>query len=182
MGHASLAPGRSPIDVLGAIAGEPGAFLLEVPDAERPVTLVGCRPVDELVIDAADRDPFATIAAFVDATPLAAPNAPFPLAGGVVACLAYELGVGPVTGRRPRATDGPLAVLRRYDPLMAFDHRAQRWHRIGRDTAEWLGRAQTAAPAWERPLGRRELAAALDRDAYHAAVATIHAYLRAGDV
>jgi para-aminobenzoate synthetase component 1 len=182
MGSAPLALRRTPTEVLATLAGEPGVMLLAVPDPVRSTTLVGCRPVDELVIDPRTHDPFAAIDAFVRATPLLDTAAPFPLAGGVVACLAYELGAHVATGRTPHGTDGPLAVLRRYDPLLAFDHRDRTWRRIGRESAPWLSRAQEAPPTWMGPLGAGDLTASLDRVAYHRAVATIREYLRAGDV
>ena len=39
-----LALRRDPLDVLASLAGERGAFLLEVPDPAHPATLVGCAP------------------------------------------------------------------------------------------------------------------------------------------
>ena len=39
-----LALRRDPLDVLASLAAEPHAFLLEVPDAAEPVTLLGCAP------------------------------------------------------------------------------------------------------------------------------------------
>ena len=57
MALVSLALRRHPADVLAALAGEPGAFLLDVPDPVRPVTLVGCRPYHELRVPDAAGDP-----------------------------------------------------------------------------------------------------------------------------
>src|SRR4051812_32013122 len=95
-----LALRRDPLDVLASLAAEPGVFCLQVPDSERPVTLLGCAPSGELRIapngsvtwtDAAPtpRDPVAAIEAFVAATPIADASLPFPVAGGVVGYLAY---------------------------------------------------------------------------------------------
>src|SRR5262245_32446125 len=114
--------GRPPREVLGCLAGEPGAFLLEVPDPRHPVTLVGCAPVAGGRVAPAAPDPLGAIAHFIDETPVCG-DLPFPLAGGVLGCFAYELGAWTVPGPRARkqaaishASDEPLAVLRRYDP------------------------------------------------------------------
>src|SRR5690349_4561637 len=47
-----LALRRDPTEVLASLADEPGAFLLDVPDAVEPVTLVGCAPAAELRVHA----------------------------------------------------------------------------------------------------------------------------------
>src|SRR5262245_41342114 len=91
-----LALRREPAEVLASIADEPGAFMLDVPDATEPVTLVGCAPVAELRVQAdgrvdapfAARDPLHAVERFVGE---AAIDAPFPY-GGVVGYLAYEFG------------------------------------------------------------------------------------------
>ena len=179
----SLSLRRTPAEVLASLAGEPGAFALAVPDPATRVTLIGCGPVAELRVDASDADPLGAIVGFVEAAPVMEPALPFPLGGGVVACVAYELGAATVPGLAPGATSGPLAVLRRYDPLLVFDHRRGDYTLVGTRTAPpWLGRLDAPTPVWEGPLAATELRAAFDRDAYRAAIARIHAYLRAGDV
>ena len=50
-----LALRRDPLEVLACLASEPGALLLEVPDPERPVTLIGCRPVAGVERELRDR-------------------------------------------------------------------------------------------------------------------------------
>src|SRR5438132_7476717 len=119
-----LALRRDPLDVLASLAREPGAFLLEIPDETRPFVLLGCSPVAELWL--AERpigDALLRIERFVAETPLADPTLPFPLRGGVVGCLGYELGrlIEPAAdGFAPRG-ELPLAMLRRYDPIVAYD-------------------------------------------------------------
>src|SRR5262250_1448325 len=129
-----LALRRDPVDVLACLAAEPGAFALDVPDAERPVTLFGCAPRARLTVHADGRvarsdgagapdDPLAAIEAFVGEAARDDPL-PFPL-GGVIGYLAYELGEWierprDGAGRRP---DHPLAVLSRYDPMLVRDQR-----------------------------------------------------------
>src|SRR5438477_72169 len=88
-----LALRRTPLEVLATLAREPGAFLLDVPDETGRVTLLGCAPVAELSISAGSGgDVLATMQRFIAETPLVDSALPFPLAGGVVACLGYELG------------------------------------------------------------------------------------------
>ena len=186
MAVAWLALRRSPHELLPALAREPGAVLLEISDATAPATVLGCQPVAELRVEPDTVDPLGTIAAFVEATPAGDRETPFPFAGGVVTCLAYELGAHCVPGLAPRFAAGPLAVLRRYDPLLVFDRRRGRW-------ALASASGTPVPPAWlERVAGERvvpargalataDLRATLDRDAYRAAVTRIHAYLHAGD-
>jgi para-aminobenzoate synthetase component 1 len=178
----ALALDRSPAAVLASLAREPGAFALEVPDPTTPVTLLGCGPVAELRVDARSDDPLGEIARFVDDAPRADPTLPFPLAGGVVACRAYELGTRIVPGL-PEPIPDTLAVLRRYDPLLVFDRRRGRYSLVGTcdGAPSWLERLRAPAPRWEGPLTVEDLRAGFDRGAYRAAVARILAYLRAGD-
>ena len=124
MTTAPVAIDRPPCEVLACLAGEPGAFLLDVPDPQRPVTLVGCAPTAELRVEANATDPLGTIARFVDETPLRADDLPFPLAGGVLACFAYELGAHTVPGRAAGADVAPDRARRvcRYD-LSVYDRR-----------------------------------------------------------
>jgi para-aminobenzoate synthetase component I len=177
-----LALDRSPAAVLASLACEPGAFALEGPDPTTPVTLLGCSPVAELRVDARSRDPLGEISRFVDGAPVADPTLPFPLAGGVIACLAYELGTRIVPGVPEPASD-TLAVLRRYDPLLVFDRRLGRYSLVGtRDAAPaWLDRLAVPVAPWQGALAVGDLRAGFERDAYRAAVDRILAYLRAGD-
>ena len=113
-----LALEGDPLDVFTRLAREPGALYLEVPDPERPTVLLSCRPTAELRIDTAATDPLRALATFVAETPAADSRLPFPLGGGVVACLTYELGAVIAPRRVPHAGKDPLAVLRRYDPFL----------------------------------------------------------------
>jgi para-aminobenzoate synthetase component I len=196
-----LALRRDPLDVLASLAGERGAFLLEVPDAVHPATLVGCAPVAVLAISATGRpersdgvatprDPLAAIEHFVSGAP-GATEPPFPLAGGVVGWLSYELGraIEP-----PRDTscgsqpDGPLAVLARYDPLLVYDRSRGQYTLVCADPASarapWLERLSSPSPlaaALASPLARAPLAPLLAPAQYRDAVRRILAYLDAGD-
>src|SRR5262249_450106 len=135
MSVVGLALRRRPAEVLASIAAEPGAFLLDVPDVAHPVTLVGCRPVAELVVAAdghltrdgttVDDDPLRAVEAFVADAPCDA-GAPFPLGGATVGYLGYELGrlvVPRPTPPPPRDVGRlPLAVLRHHDPVLVYEH------------------------------------------------------------
>src|SRR2546430_705228 len=117
-----LALRRTPLEVLATLAREPGAFLLDVPDETGRVTLLGCAPVAELSISAGSGgDVLATMQRFIAETPLVDSALPFPLAGGVVACLGYALGelIEPPRDGITTAGDRPLAVLPRHDPVLA---------------------------------------------------------------
>src|SRR5262245_45993442 len=124
---APLALRRDPIEVLTCLAEEPGACLLEVPDPAHPVTLVACRPVEEFRSDNGGRDSLAAMVRFLSSSSAGNPSLPFPLGGGVVACLTYELGVRLAPRRIAHGTPGPLVVLRRYDPLLVHDRRRGQW-------------------------------------------------------
>src|SRR5690348_16263256 len=111
---------REPLTLLSAVATQRGASWVQVPDAADPVTLIGVTPTAELRIGgdglisrdgavSAESDPIAAIARFVREAPTV-PDAPFPLRGGVVVYLAYELGHWTVPRIARRATDTPLAV------------------------------------------------------------------------
>ena len=187
MATVALALRRDPLDVLGSLAAEPGAFLLEVPDPERPVTLLGCAPVAELRVapdgttgGPAAADPLRAIEEFIAETPVT-DELPFPLAGGVVGYLAYEFG-----RRAARRPVEPLAVLRRYDPIVVYDRARGQYHLIstdpGRARAPWLERLTAPALPWAGPLVTGPLAACLSGERYRTAVASIHEYLAAGDV
>jgi para-aminobenzoate synthetase component I len=180
-----LALDRTPAEILASLARQPGAFSVAVPDPIAPVTLVGCAPVAELQVDGGTPDPLGAVARFVETSPLLDPALPFPLGTGVVCCLAYELGAWTVPGLAPAPADGPLAVLRRYDPVLVYDHRSTTWTLVGStDRAPgWLAQCGAPAPiAPPGPLAARELVPAFDRATYRAAIARIHAYLHAGDV
>ncbi|MGH7895134.1 MAG: chorismate-binding protein, partial [Candidatus Binatia bacterium] len=175
---------RDPLDVLASLAAEPGAFLLEVPDPVRPATLLGCVPTHELRVTVDDANPLAAITRFVAGAPQADATLPFPLAGGVVACLTYELGAATVPGIVQRDPGMPLAILRRYDPMLVHDRSTGAYALLTSDAgmrAPWLERLTAPAPAWQGPLASRELSATLGRAAYEAAVERIHDYLCAGD-
>jgi para-aminobenzoate synthetase component 1 len=180
-----LALERDPLDVFARLAGEPGVLYLEVPDDDRPTVLLSCRPTAELRVDTATADPLAALAAFVADGPATDPRAPLPLGGGVVACLAYELGAAIAPRPVPHALDGPLAVLRRYDPLLVFDRRAAAWSLLAIDrraaSVPWLDRLAAPPAAWTGALAAPPLAATLSVERYRAAVRRILAYLAAGD-
>ena len=183
-----LALRRAPLDVLATLAREPGAFLLEVPDDTRPFVILGCAPVAELrVPDGAGGDALAAIERFVAETPLVDPALPFPLGGGVVGCLGYELGrlIEPPRDGIVCGGDLPLALLRRYDPLLAYDRSREQYTLLCSDPraarAPWLERLAAPAPSWDGPLGG-PLAPLFAPARYREAVARILAYLAAGDV
>ena len=190
-----LALRRDPLHVLAALAVEPGAFLMNVPDAARPQVLLGCRPNAVLRIDAdgtpvrsdgvsCDDDPLEAIEAFVrDAGSRDA--APFPLGGGAVGFLGYELG-GHVHGIAAVRSMLPLAVLAHYDPILAWDCSRRQYALVCRDAesarASWLERlaALPAAPA-AGPIAHGPLAALVAPARYRANVRRILDYLVAGD-
>jgi para-aminobenzoate synthetase component 1 len=181
---APLALRKDPLEVLACLADEPGAFLLDVPDPERPATLVGCRPVSELRIDGAERNPLDAIARFVAEAPRGERALPFPFRGGVVACLAYELGVRLAPRPIAHAGDPVLAVLRRYDPVLLHDRQRAEWAFLTdapRTPPAWLDRLSRPTPSWQGALGGGPLRAAMPAAAYHAAVGRILDYLAAGD-
>ncbi len=177
-----LAVRRDPLEVLASLATEPGAVLLDVPDPIHPVTLIGCRPVDELRIAADDAAPLDRIERFVEATP--ASDVPFPLGGGVIACLRYELGATIAPRPLPARGAAPLAILRRYDPLIVYERTRRQYGLCTSDPsrrAAWLDRLSAPAPAWDAPLGAGPLAAETTPAAHRAAVERIRAFLAAGD-
>ncbi|HWP67542.1 MAG TPA: aminodeoxychorismate synthase component I [Candidatus Limnocylindria bacterium] len=186
MALVSLALRREPSAVLRALASEPGALLLDVPDPLRPVTLVSCRPVDELRLPDDEPNPLRRVGKFVARAPLVDATLPFPIAGGVVGYLAYEAGraVAPRARRHPCPL--PLAVLRRYDPLLVFDHGTRQWSLVSstpeRARAGWLARLGAETPLAQGPLAAAPLRAEWDAARYRAAIARIAEYLAAGDV
>jgi para-aminobenzoate synthetase component 1 len=192
-----LALRRDPVDVLACLAVEPGAFLLEVPDPERPLTLLGCAPRTRLTVDAdgcvarsdgaaVPSDPLAAIEAFV-AEAGHDSVLPFPL-GGAIGYLAYELGdwIEPPRDGRRRIPDHPLAVLEHHDPVLVYERaRGQYGLACARPEsarAPWLERLTAPTPA--APAGSlavMPLAPLWTRERYLAAVERILAYLAAGD-
>ncbi|MCW5890978.1 MAG: anthranilate synthase component I family protein [bacterium] len=174
---------RDPLEMLAAVGGEPGAMLLDLPDPIHPVTLIGCRPVDELRIAADEREPLARLARFVAAAPPVG-DLPFPLGGGVVACLTYELGTAIASRPLPIRTTGPLAVLRRYDPLVVYDRTRRQYALATSDPSRcvpWLDRLAAPVVAADAALAAGPLAAGMTPAAHHAAVERIRALLAAGD-
>jgi para-aminobenzoate synthetase component I len=181
----SLALRRDPLDVLACLADEPGAFLLDVPDEQRPVTLLGCRPRATLVVPADDRDPLAAIARFVADAPRGA--LPFPLGGGVVGWLAYELGraTEPAGAGAAAPGEGPLAALARYDPLLVYDRTRASYLLVcadpGAANAPWLERLAAPIPTWSGGAAGGPLVAELPASWHGGAVERILDWLRAGD-
>ena len=182
-----LALRRDPLEVLASLATEPGAFLLAVPDAARPSILLGCAPTAELRLEPACLDPFETITRFVAETPID-PALPFPFGGGALACLTYELGVHVAPRRVPYVPSGPLAVLRRYDPLLVWDVTRRQYALLtvdaGRARAPWLERLSAPAPDPTGPMGplaAGRLTALLSQDRYRTAVRRVLDWLVAGD-
>jgi len=188
-----LALRRDPPDVLASLAGEPGAFLLEVPDPAQPLTLLGCAPHAQLRVLADGRverdgrldgaDPLAALERFV----AEGPALPFPY-GGAVGYLAYEFGrfTEPARDGHVAVPDVPLAVLSRYDPVLAFDRSRAQYALVCAEPASarapWLERLAAPAPAWSGPLATAPLAPLMPRQRYLAAVRRILDYLGAGDV
>jgi anthranilate/para-aminobenzoate synthase component I len=133
---------------LASLAGEPGAFSLAVPDPVAPSRSSAARPSPSCASTRGRRTRSARSCGS-SSVAAARPGAAVPARDGVVGCLAYELGAWTVPGLAPAARDGPLAVLRRYDPVLAFDHRRATWTLIGssdRDAA-WLARCDAPAAA-----------------------------------
>ena len=181
-----LASSRYPLEVLLVLAAhEPGAFSLDVPDPRHPVTLLGCAPTDELVVDAATPDPLGAIARFVAESPAADPTLPFPLGGGVIGYLAYELGARLARPTLDRLPVEPLAVLRRYDPILVFDRLRRQFSLLHLDERRprpaWLDRLATRVTLPRAPLAAARLAPALPADVHLARVRRILDYLAAGD-
>ena len=190
-----LALRRDPTQVLAAIADEPGAFLLRVPDAARPLVLLGCRPRAVLRIEADGRivrsdgavsggDPLAAIEAFVRSAG-SGDAAPFPLGGGAIGFLGYELG-SRVHGIAAPRGPLPLAVLAHYDPLLAWDVTRQQYALVSHDAddarAGWLERLALPVPAPpDGPLAAAPLAALVAPERHRANVRRILDYLAAGD-
>ena len=137
---------REPLELLPVLASFPGAALVHVPDARTPVTVMGLTPAAELRIepDGDTADPIAAIASFIRAAPVA--DLPFPLRGGIVGYLGYELGHWTVPHIVRRAATEPLAVLRRYDPLWIFDHQTRQWSRLGIDATDQLATLRAIVP------------------------------------
>jgi para-aminobenzoate synthetase component 1 len=190
-----LALRRDPLHVLAALAAEPGAFLVSVPDPARALVLLGCRPRAVLRVEAdgtpvrsdggpCDTDPLVAIEAFVRAT--GSPDAaPFPLGGGAVGFLGYELG-GLVHGVAGAPGTLPLAVLAHYDPLLVFDGARGQYALVCRDAesarAAWLERLAAPVPTPAAgPIANAPLAALLAPDRHRAGVRRILDYLAAGD-
>jgi para-aminobenzoate synthetase component 1 len=185
MALVSLALRRHPADVLAGLASEPGAFLLDVPDPARPVTLVGCRPNDELRVPDASSDPLGLAAEYVARTPPLDATLPFPLGGGVVGYLAYEAGRATAPRARRHVSPVPLALLRRYDPLLVHDQTTRQWSLVSKHAASarapWLERLTDAPARADGPLARGPLTPVWPDHRYTAAVARILDYLAAGD-
>jgi para-aminobenzoate synthetase component 1 len=189
-----LALRRDPLHVLAALAAEPGAFLLNVPDPARPLVLLGCRPRAVLRVHAdgtAERsdgapcaaDPLDAIEAFVrDAG--SAEAAPFPVGGGAIGFLGYELGCR-IHGIAAARGTLPLAVLAHYDPILAWDATRQQYALVCRDAqsarAAWLERLGVPPPAPEGPIAGGPLGALVPADGHRASVRRILDYLAAGD-
>jgi len=190
-----LALRRDPLHVLAALASEPGAFLVSVPDPSRPLVLLGCRPRAVLRVEAdgtpvrsdgipCDTDPLLAIEAFVRAA--GSPDAvPFPLGGGAVGFLGYELG-SRVHGIAAAPGTLPLAVLAHYDPLLVFDRARGQYALVCRDAesarAGWLERLAAPPPApGGGPIAHGPLTALLEPERHRASVRRILDYLAAGD-
>jgi aminodeoxychorismate synthase component I len=185
---------RDPLAVLATLASEPGAFLVDVPDPVRPVTLLGCRPSARLVIGpdgARTLDPLTAIAGFVAETAGDDPVPPFPFGPLVVGYLGYELGrlIEPPSRPGGPPPDLPLAALARYETLLVFDRTRGQYALVTPDGAPrrvpWLDRvaaAPAARPVWEGPFVTAPLAPLWSRERYLASVERIRAYLTAGDV
>jgi para-aminobenzoate synthetase component 1 len=178
----ALALRRDPLDVLASLAREPGAFLLDVPDPERPVTLLGCAPRAELCITADGAGwtrAGEAIEQFVRETAVAEPGLPFPLGGGIVGYLAYELGAG------RGVPDVPLAVLRRYDPLVVYDRLRAQYTLVASDAeaarAPWLERLGAPLAEHDEARAADALLPLMPAEGYRAAVRRILEYLAAGD-
>ena len=174
---------REPLELLPTLASFPGAALVHVPDEHTPVTLVGLTPASELRIDAdSPGDPISAIASFIRNAPAA--DLPFPLRGGIIGYLAYELGHWTVPHIARRTPHEPLAILRRYDPLWIFEHHHRQWSRLGSDVDDQLATLRTITPPCDdrTPLATAPLTPAWTTDTYGDAMQRIQEHLAAGDI
>ena len=145
------------------LADEPGAFLVEVPDPERPVTLVGCGPTAELCLRAERR----SAGGASSASSLRRPRRCVP----ALPARRRRRRVSRLRARRRASRRAPIpqppASARRASTLRSPPGprpRRGQWSLVGtarRLRAPWLERLSRPAPAWNGPLATAPLTAAM---------------------
>ncbi len=141
-----------------------------------------------------DEDVLAAVDGFLACHPAPDPRVPFPIRPGALGYFAYELRTA-IEPQPVRAIDDlglPMILLGWYDPLVVCDEERHRYYVVSAGNRRavqdhrslLLDRARGARPGAQRP--RAPTASALESnmsfETYRHAIATIHEYIRAGDV
>ncbi len=186
-------PWADPADWFARLAGAPGIAFLDSAaegDPRSHVSTIALDPAEEIRLSTGTMDEALAALRDLHRADLAPTPGPLPFMGGLIGMMAYDLGPSAlgVASRHPAGPELPALIVRRYDLLLGFDHRAKRaWavasQRDGMSADARIDRllATPPAPAPSPP-------AALDwqeetsPDRHAAMIAAVLAYLDAGDI
>lgn len=175
---------------LARLADQPGIAFLDSAaegDPRSAASYIAIDPVEELRLEAGSMaDALAALRRLHRPGPV---NGPLPFTGGLIGLLSYDLGpeaLG-VASRHAPEPDLPVLIVRRYDLLIGFDHRARRCWGIARprDGLAADARLDRLLAATDRPSADDPLPRWVEEtspDGHRAMIAAVLAYIGAGDI
>lgn len=184
-------PWTDPAEWFARLADRPGIAFLDSAaegDPRSAASYVAIDPAEEVVLADGSMDD-----ALADLRRLHRPDdarGPLPFTGGLIGLLSYELGPSAlgVASRHLRDPELPALVVRRYDLVLGFDHRARRCWAFARPRAEASADARidrllaAAAPAAEAEAPPLHWIEETGPERHTAMLGTTLAYIAAGDI
>ncbi|KQX17540.1 MULTISPECIES: anthranilate synthase component I family protein [unclassified Sphingomonas] len=184
-------PWSDPADWFDRLADRPGIAFLDSAAEGDPRSTASYIAVDAAEeIRLADGSTDDALAALRELHRPDAARGPLPFTGGLIGLLAYDLGLGPlhVAGRHRRDPELPALVVRRYDLVLGFDHRARRCWAFARPRTGVTAEARIDALLAAAPSGAEALSPPLHwieeggPDRHAAMIAKTLDYIAAGDI
>ncbi len=183
-------PWTDPAIWFARLADQPGIAFLDSAaegDPRSAASYIAVDPVEELRLEAGSMaDALAALRRLHRPGPT---DGPLPFTGGLIGLLSYDLGPDAlgVASRHAPEPDLPVLIVRRYDLLIGFDHRARRCWGIARPRD-----GQAADARLSRLLAAADRAPADDRaphwaeetspDGHRAMIDAVLTYIGAGDI
>lgn len=183
-------PWSDPAEMFARLAGHPGVAFLDsaaVGDPRSAASYIAVDPAEEMRLTNVSME--EALAALRRLHQPARSAGPLPFTGGLIGLLSYDLGPSALGLESRHAPDPelPALVVRRYDLLLGFDHRARRAWGFARPRGELSANerldrllAHAAPPGANAPAPQWLEETSPER--HRAMIEAVLDYLRAGDI